>query len=58
MSGDVDKPHLTIERATSLIKDAFRVAAEREISTGDKIHLVIAEAGKPIRKMHLPLRED
>ncbi|VDN92826.1 unnamed protein product [Brugia pahangi] len=58
MSGDVEKPLLTIERATSLIKDAFRVAAEREISTGDKIHLVIAEAGKPIRKMHLPLRED
>ncbi|KAM3727709.1 Proteasome subunit [Dirofilaria immitis] len=58
MSGDVEKPHLTIERATSLIKDAFRVAAEREISTGDKIHLVIAEAGKSIRKLHLPLRED
>ncbi|MCP9265157.1 Proteasome subunit beta type-1 [Dirofilaria immitis] len=36
MSGDVEKPHLTIERATSLIKDAFRVAAEREISTGTR----------------------
>ncbi|RCN43484.1 peptidase, T1 family, partial [Ancylostoma caninum] len=39
-------------------QDAFRTAAEREISTGDKIHLVIAEAGKPIQQMHLPLRED
>lgn len=58
MSADVEKPPLTIDRATSLIKDAFRVAAEREISTGDKIHLVIAEAGKPVRKIHLPLRED
>ncbi|VDM65583.1 unnamed protein product [Strongylus vulgaris] len=39
-------------------QDAFRTAAEREISTGDKIHLVIAEAGKPIQQLHLPLRED
>uniref|UniRef100_A0A914R925 Uncharacterized protein n=1 Tax=Parascaris equorum TaxID=6256 RepID=A0A914R925_PAREQ len=39
-------------------QDAFRVSAEREICTGDKIHLVIAERGKPIRQMHLPLRED
>ncbi|KAK6114248.1 Proteasome subunit family protein [Brugia pahangi] len=40
MSGDVEKPLLIIERATSLIKDAFCVAAEREISTRDKIHLI------------------
>lgn len=58
LTGDVEKPPLTIERATSLMKDAFRVSAEREICTGDKIHLVIAERGKPIRQMHLPLRED
>uniref|UniRef100_A0A915BGN6 Proteasome subunit beta n=2 Tax=Parascaris univalens TaxID=6257 RepID=A0A915BGN6_PARUN len=58
LTGDVEKPALTIERATSLMKDAFRVSAEREICTGDKIHLVIAERGKPIRQMHLPLRED
>uniref|UniRef100_A0A8R1EGV8 Proteasome subunit beta n=1 Tax=Caenorhabditis japonica TaxID=281687 RepID=A0A8R1EGV8_CAEJA len=41
-----EKPALTMERAISLMKDSFRGAAEREISTGDKIHLVIAEAGK------------
>ncbi|VDN06521.1 unnamed protein product [Thelazia callipaeda] len=58
MSGDVEKPKLSIERATALMKDAFRVAAEREVGTGDKIHLVIAEAGKPIRTVYLPLRED
>ncbi|VDN22641.1 unnamed protein product [Gongylonema pulchrum] len=58
LSSDVEKPRLTIERAKSLMKDAFRVASEREISTGDKIHIVIAEAGKPLRKMFLPLRED
>ncbi|CAI5446728.1 unnamed protein product [Caenorhabditis angaria] len=55
---DYEKPPLTIERAISLMKDAFRGAAEREISTGDKIHLVIAEAGKPIVQKFLPLRED
>lgn len=58
LSDDVEKPPLTLERAVSLMKDAFRTSAEREISTGDKIHLVIAEAGKPIKQMYLPLRED
>ncbi|KJH49421.1 peptidase, T1 family [Dictyocaulus viviparus] len=58
LSEDVEKPSLTLQRATSLIKDAFRTAAEREISTGDKIHLVIAEKGKPIQQSFIPLRED
>ncbi|MFH4983158.1 hypothetical protein AB6A40_009867 [Gnathostoma spinigerum] len=58
LSDDVEKPLLTIDRATSLMKDAFRLAAEREFSTGDQIHLVICETGKPIRQLHLPLRED
>ncbi|KAK0404463.1 hypothetical protein QR680_017464 [Steinernema hermaphroditum] len=53
-----ERPELTLERATALLKDAFRNAAERETSTGDKISLVIAEAGKPIRQMFVPLRED
>ena len=49
---------MTVERATSLMKDAFRMVAEREIGTGDRIHLVIAECNKPIRQVYLPLRED
>jgi len=53
-----EKPPLTLERAISLIKDAFRVSAEREIGTGDKIHLVVAVHGKPIHQEFLPLRED
>ncbi|CAD6188271.1 unnamed protein product [Caenorhabditis auriculariae] len=58
LSDEAEKPPLTLERATSLMKDAFRSAAEREITTGDKIHLIIAEAGKPIVQKFLPLRED
>ncbi|KAF1761530.1 hypothetical protein GCK72_009786 [Caenorhabditis remanei] len=53
-----ERPQLTLERAISLMKDSFRGAAEREISTGDKIHLVIAETGKPVVQKFLPLRED
>lgn len=55
---DAEKVPLTIDRAASLMKDAFRMSAEREISTGDKIHLVIAEHNKPVRQLFLPLRED
>ncbi|VDM51818.1 unnamed protein product [Angiostrongylus costaricensis] len=58
LSEEAEKLPLTLQRATSLIKDAFRTAAEREISTGDKIHLVIAESGKPIQQTYIPLRED
>ncbi|CAJ0576706.1 unnamed protein product, partial [Mesorhabditis spiculigera] len=58
LADGIERPALTIERATSLIKDAFRGAAEREISTGDKIHLIIARAGQPITSTFLPLRED
>ncbi|EPB69954.1 peptidase, T1 family [Ancylostoma ceylanicum] len=58
LADEAERPPLTLQRAISLMKDAFRTAAEREISTGDKIHLVIAEAGKPIQQVHLPLRED
>ncbi|VDK42789.1 unnamed protein product [Anisakis simplex] len=58
LADDCEKAKLTIERATSLLKDAFRVSAEREICTGDKIHLIIAEHKKPIKQVYLPLRED
>ncbi|VDO21656.1 hypothetical protein V3C99_010954 [Haemonchus contortus] len=58
LSEEAERPPLTLQRAVSLMKDGFRSAAEREISTGDKIHLIIAEAGKPIQQQFLPLRED
>lgn len=54
----VEKPPLTIARAVSLLKDAFRFASERETSTGDQIFVVVAEAGKPIKTSYVPLRED
>lgn len=54
----VKQPPLTIERATSLLKDAFRFASEREISTGDQIFVVVAEAGKSIKTSYVQLRED
>ncbi len=51
-------PELTIERAQSLMKDAFRSAAERETCTGDKMHLVTLVHGKPAKEEWFPLRED
>ena len=53
-----DRPVLTIERAIGLAKDAFKMTAEREISTGDNIRVHIAQAGKPIRVETVKLRED
>ena len=58
LSEDVDKPPLTIERATSLLRDAFRFATERETSTGDQLYVVVAQAGKPIQTSYVSLRED
>ncbi|KAF8383223.1 pbs-6 [Pristionchus pacificus] len=58
LSEGTERPKLTLERATALVRDAFRGCAEREITTGDSIHLVIAEAGKPIRHERRKLRED
>ena len=58
LADGIERPPLTLERALSLARDAFRAAAEREISTGDSIHLVIAEHGKPIREERCKLRED
>ncbi|GMR44085.1 hypothetical protein PMAYCL1PPCAC_14280, partial [Pristionchus mayeri] len=58
LSEGSERPKLTIERACALMRDAFRACAEREITTGDSIHLVIAEAGKPPRQERRKLRED
>ncbi|GMR44080.1 hypothetical protein PMAYCL1PPCAC_14275, partial [Pristionchus mayeri] len=49
LSEGSERPKLTIDRACALMRDAFRACAEREMSTGDSIHLVIVEAGKPPR---------
>jgi len=40
------------------MKDAFRTAADREISIGDQIQIYIAEAGKSIRQLTVALNED
>ncbi|KAI1722997.1 proteasome subunit domain-containing protein [Ditylenchus destructor] len=58
LSETAEKPKLTIERAISLVKDAFRFVAEREITTGDGLYLVVAQANKPIQISNVPLRED
>ncbi|CAD5233278.1 unnamed protein product [Bursaphelenchus xylophilus] len=57
-SDQAEKPQLTIDRAISLVKDAFKSVAERETSTGDKINIVIAEHNRPIRRLTIQLRED
>lgn len=58
LSETAEKPKLTVERAISLVKDAFRFVAEREITTGDGLYLVVAQANKPIQISNVPLRED
>uniref|UniRef100_A0A914DS25 Proteasome subunit beta n=1 Tax=Acrobeloides nanus TaxID=290746 RepID=A0A914DS25_9BILA len=58
LSESADKPPLTLDRAIKLVRDAFRMVAEREITTGDRINLVIAEAGQPVKKISVNLRED
>lgn len=51
-------PEMTMDRAKSLMKDAFKSATERETCTGDKIHLVILAKGKPVQEEWVQLRED
>lgn len=53
-----ERPPLTIERAEATLKDSFRFAAERETSTGDKLHVVVAQAGKLVKNYFVGLRED
>lgn len=57
-SSEAERPVLTIERATTMIKDAFRSAAERDSCTGDAVSIVIAEAGKAIKTSTYAIRED
>jgi len=58
LPASIERPPLTQERAISLMKDAFRTAADREISIGDRIQVYVAEAGKPIRQLVVALNED
>lgn len=53
-----ERQKLTLERAISLVKDSFKLAAEREVSVGDNIDLIVAEHGKPLKRLLVPLRED
>jgi 20S proteasome subunit beta 6 len=49
---------LTVERAVSVLKDAFRMATERDTSTGDKLRVMVLKAGaKPVIQQFM-LRED
>jgi len=58
ISKESDRQPLTLERAIGIVKDSFKFAAERESSVGDKIDLIVAEHGKPIKRVFVPLRED
>jgi 20S proteasome alpha/beta subunit len=51
-------PELTLDRALSIMKDAFRVAAERDAGTGDRIQIVIMRAGVKPEVVYVQLRED
>ncbi|KAH7708849.1 CRE-PBS-6 protein [Aphelenchoides avenae] len=54
----IERPPLTLDRALGILRDAFKLSSEREITTGDRILCVIAEKGKPTRKEYVSLRED
>ena len=52
-----EKKSISLEKAISIIHDVFISAAEREIHTGDGIHLnIITKEG--IKEERLPLRRD
>merc|ERR1712218_388770 len=54
---DLEKNPISLEKAISIIHDVFISAAEREIHTGDGIHLnIITKDG--IEEQRLPLRRD
>lgn len=52
------KKPMELEQAKKLMRDAFRVVAERESSTGDSIKLVWVKAGEKPQQEIIPLRED
>merc|ERR1711884_925028 len=54
---DLEKNPISLEKAISIIHDVFISAAEREIHTGDGIHInIITKDG--IKEERLPLRRD
>ena len=56
LSGDVDRT-ITLEKALQVTKDVFISAAERDIYTGDALHVyVITAAG--IEEKKVELRKD
>lgn len=56
MEGVIRTPP-SLEKAICLIKDAFISAAEREIATGDAVHInIITKDG--IQEETFPLRKD
>lgn len=54
---DVNVP-LTLEEALSTIQEAFTVAGERDIYTGDSVEIVIMQKDMPVRKEVLQLKRD
>lgn len=58
ISKESDRQPLTLERAIGMVKDAFKLAAERETSVGDRVDVIIAEHGKPLKRVTVLLRED
>lgn len=48
---------LTIDKATTLIKDVFISATERDMYTGDNLHIVSITADG-VQEDHFPLRRD
>jgi len=50
-------PRLTVDKAVSLIKDVFVSAAERDIYTGDGLHIEVVSADG-IRAETMNLRRD
>ena len=50
-------PALTVDRVVSLVKDVFVSAAERDIYTGDGLHIEVVSADG-IRSETMRLRHD
>lgn len=48
---------ITKEKAIAILKDAFLAAAEREITTGDELQLMIVTP-EGVEEEHFPLRKD
>ena len=56
---NVEKKSLSVEKALALVKDVFISAAERDISTGDNIDIVVIKHGsKQVERHSFPVRRD